>query len=65
MSHWSTLQLTDMFTLLYIALIGLFIVATNRLFVGKFVLKKHLKGVFSGLLEPHYENSIRSGLLKF
>ena len=37
-AHWSSLDLTDLLILFYIALLALFIFAANRLFVGKFSL---------------------------
>ena len=35
-SHWSSLELVDLLTLLCIGLLALFVFVTNRLFVGKF-----------------------------
>lgn len=37
-SHWSSLELADLLTLLYIGLLALFVFVTNRLFVGKFLM---------------------------
>ena len=37
LSHWTSLGLADLLTLLYIGLLALFIYVTNRLFIGKLV----------------------------
>ena len=36
-SHWSSLEVVDLLTLLCIGFLALFVFVTNRLFVGKFL----------------------------